>query len=323
MASSQPEWLMRVIGPLSPERQSALHASRQYGNEFADASISKSLPALGTGLIDYDSKRYLSASLPVEWNDPSGHWRLVVLADEAMIVSPTLHGLTFVGSLLLCLFALRLWHERRLRLQSARERAELFSFQQSLIDTLPHPLFYTDQNGCIWGINRALQRAFGQIVAQQIGRRIADLEVFPEAERQRIQSEVDAVLGSERTLQRELTLPDEAGGERQLLYVVAGIGQQGSEMSGAVGSLVDISPIREAERAMAEARDRAEADRLRLLDSEQRIQSMIRNVPGVVYRCLPYPPWTVLFVSEEVEKLTGYPASAFMATSGRQTLSAL
>ncbi|SIQ87078.1 ATP-binding protein [Aquipseudomonas alcaligenes] len=320
MASSQPEWLMRVSGPMTSARRDALNNSRQYGRHFEDADASTAIPPLDEGVIDHEGKRYLSASVPIEWNDPSGQWKLVVLADEAMVVSPVIRALTFVIALLLCLFTLRLWHERRLRLQSARERAELFAFQQALIDTLPHPVFYTDRNGRLLGINRSLQRDFDQPAEQLIGRRIDELRFLPKEERRRIQNEVDAVLGSDRSVQRELVLPDETGGVRQLLYVVAGVGHQGSELSGTIGSLVDISPIREAERAMAEARDHAEADRLRLLDSEQRIQSMIRNVPGVVYRCLPSPPWTVLFISEEVEKLTGYPASAFMAAEGPLTL---
>ncbi|WP_229445504.1 bifunctional diguanylate cyclase/phosphodiesterase [Massilia sp. Leaf139] len=38
---------------------------------------------------------------------------------------------------------------------------------------------------------------------------------------------------------------------------------------------------------------------------------MLSNLPGVAYRCLNDPDWTMIFFSAGVEKLTGYPASAF------------
>jgi len=46
--------------------------------------------------------------------------------------------------------------------------------------------------------------------------------------------------------------------------------------------------------------------------SEERIRTMVENIPGVVYRCLPEEPWTVLFVSDEIENLTGWPATDFV-----------
>lgn len=38
---------------------------------------------------------------------------------------------------------------------------------------------------------------------------------------------------------------------------------------------------------------------------------LLSNLPGVVYRCLNDPGWTMIFLSAGVETLTGYPASAF------------
>jgi diguanylate cyclase (GGDEF)-like protein/PAS domain S-box-containing protein len=38
---------------------------------------------------------------------------------------------------------------------------------------------------------------------------------------------------------------------------------------------------------------------------------LLSNLPGVVYRCLNDSTWTMVFLSAGIEKLTGYPASAF------------
>jgi len=56
-----------------------------------------------------------------------------------------------------------------------------------------------------------------------------------------------------------------------------------------------------------------------LKNSEERIRTMVDNIPGVVYRCLPEDPWTILFVSDEIEKLTGCPATDFVGDAPAQT----
>ena len=49
-----------------------------------------------------------------------------------------------------------------------------------------------------------------------------------------------------------------------------------------------------------------------LRDSEQQIRSLISNIPGVTFRCLPDKAWKMLFISDAVSHLTGYPASDFI-----------
>lgn len=47
-------------------------------------------------------------------------------------------------------------------------------------------------------------------------------------------------------------------------------------------------------------------------DSEQRFGSLVANVPGVVYRCTHDRHWTMQFISDMVEEISGYPASDFV-----------
>jgi PAS domain S-box-containing protein len=53
--------------------------------------------------------------------------------------------------------------------------------------------------------------------------------------------------------------------------------------------------------------------------SEERIRTMVDNMPGVVYRCLPHDPWTMLFISDEIENLSGFPAADFLGENPVRT----
>lgn len=44
---------------------------------------------------------------------------------------------------------------------------------------------------------------------------------------------------------------------------------------------------------------------------QQQFRSMVSNVPGVIYRCLLDDHWTMLYISDEIENLSGYPVSDY------------
>ncbi|EKP0309333.1 response regulator [Aeromonas veronii] len=323
MASNKARWLMRVLGDISKPHRQRLDAGRQYGRLFASDQPTSPLPRIDQSAVNIEGIDYLVSRVPIDWHDASGTWTLLLLADTQQI-TPLWRRLLVAGTvLLLCLISLRLWSERRLRLQAARARASQFAFQQALIDTLPQPVFYTDRDGLLLGINRAFCETFAITATQVLRQRIGDLPFLPVDERQRIQQELHDVLGTTGRVQREISLPLGGDQSHQLLYFLSGVALDDSAPGGAVGSLVDVTPIRHAEQAMKEARDLAETDRLRLHESEQRIQSMIRNIPGAVYRSLATPPWQLQFISDPIETLTGYPAADFVASDNPRQLSAM
>ncbi|MHC5077048.1 MAG: PAS domain S-box protein, partial [Planctomycetota bacterium] len=54
-----------------------------------------------------------------------------------------------------------------------------------------------------------------------------------------------------------------------------------------------------------------------LLQSKEKFYSLVTNIPGVVYRCASDKHWTMEFISDEIEKLSGYPASDFIKNAVR------
>ena len=64
------------------------------------------------------------------------------------------------------------------------------------------------------------------------------------------------------------------------------------------GTHVDVTALMESRRALEE--------------NEERFRSMLSNLPGAVYRCINDYQWSMQFLSDEVEELTGYPAEDFI-----------
>jgi len=55
--------------------------------------------------------------------------------------------------------------------------------------------------------------------------------------------------------------------------------------------------------------DHAEAD---LNESEERFRTLVANIPGAVYRCACDPEWTMIFISDAIRSIAGYPAADFL-----------
>ncbi len=54
-----------------------------------------------------------------------------------------------------------------------------------------------------------------------------------------------------------------------------------------------------------------------LLESENRFKSLVNHIPGTVYRCAPDEAYTMYFMSEQIQTLSGYPASDFIGNKVR------
>ncbi|MGH2416602.1 MAG: PAS domain S-box protein, partial [Microcystaceae cyanobacterium] len=57
--------------------------------------------------------------------------------------------------------------------------------------------------------------------------------------------------------------------------------------------------------------ERQQADEA-LRQSEEKFRTLVANIPGVVYRCACDADWTMEFLSDFIEEITGYPAVDYM-----------
>ena len=54
-----------------------------------------------------------------------------------------------------------------------------------------------------------------------------------------------------------------------------------------------------------------------LTKSEEQFRTLVSNIPGIAYRCMSDRQWTMIFMSSEVDTVTGYPASDFIGNAVR------
>ena len=177
----------------------------------------------------------------------------------------------------------------------------------AVLNTAVDAIITIDQHGIIQGANPSVHKLFGWTEAELLGQNIRMLMPEPH------QSQHDDYLRRYRQ-----------GGEAKIIGVgreVEGLHRDGrllpmrlaigrAEIPGQVlyvGFITDISERKAMEQA--------------LRDSEQQYRSLIGNIPGVSFRCLLDDDWSMLFISDAVETLTGYPPSDFIQR--RQSIAAL
>jgi two-component system, sensor histidine kinase and response regulator len=149
-----------------------------------------------------------------------------------------------------------------LEAQVAERTAKLegqFALVQALIDTIPNPIFYKGADTRFLGCNKAYEEAFGTSLRQFVGKRVLDLDYLPEAERQAYQAEDEAVVANFGRVAREITMRFADGQPHDTLYSVTGFANRDGTPGGLVGLIVDITPLKNAEREAQQARAAAEA----------------------------------------------------------------
>jgi len=188
-------------------------------------------------------------------------------------------------------------------LAAERTQAEQLTFQQALVDTIPYPVFYKDADTRFLGFNRAYEASFAIQRADLIGKRVIDLDYLPEADRIAYQAEDEAVIASAGSVKREVKLPFADGKLHDTLYFVSGFRCPDGSPGGLVGTFIDITALKEAERGMARMTDLERFNRL-AFDREQRVVELkgeVNRLAAVLGQAAPYESAAMVELQAEVE----------------------
>ena len=155
-----------------------------------------------------------------------------------------------------------------------------------------------DARGVIVGINKAVEPLLGWRSEQLLGSNVR--MIMPESLRSEQSSNFQGFLTTRDGViigsGREVEALHKNG---ELIPVRLGIGHVVAEHENLYVAF--ISDLRQ--------RNKMEAD---LRENEAKFRSLISNIPGIAYRCLEQENWPMQYVSDEIEHITGYPATDFI-----------
>lgn len=223
---------------------------------------------------------------PASMQDPAGSSVRPELALSATLVA--------VVIVLAIAFANGLLRYRALYTQMRRDETRM----RAMLDTAVDGILTIDAHGTIRAANPAIERLFGWTRQELVGRNIKML--MPEPQR----AQHDGYLSRYQQTgeARIIGVGRDVEGVRKdgsLLPIRLAIGKADlPEETLYVGFITDLSKQRSMERA--------------LRASEQQYRLLIRNIPGVVFSCIDDANWTMRYISDAVETLTGYPAQDFI-----------
>ncbi|PWV65876.1 PAS domain S-box protein [Plasticicumulans acidivorans] len=182
------------------------------------------------------------------------------------------------------------WMLQEIRQREARLR--------TIVDTAVDGIITIDGRGLIRSFNQAAERLFGWREAEVLGRNISML--MPEPHRSVHDSYLTNYLRSGEAKVIGIGREVEGlrrDGRRVPIRLAVGRAQTPHEPL-FVGFVIDLSERRAMEQA--------------LRDSERQYRTLIANLPGVAFRCRGDADWSMLFISDAIEALCGWPASAFV-----------
>ncbi|MHC1713366.1 MAG: PAS domain S-box protein [Solidesulfovibrio sp.] len=175
------------------------------------------------------------------------------------------------------------------RRQAEEETREAKDFLNQIVNSIGDPIFVKDDKHRLILINDALGTLMGRPRAAILGK--TDYDFFPKEEADGFWKYDDEVLEAGKENVTEEGLTDASGATHTIVtkknrYVDA----RGQRF--VVGVIRDITERKQTELA--------------LQNSERKLASLMRNLPGMVYSCQNDPDWTMTFVSEGAVELTGY-----------------
>ena len=161
----------------------------------------------------------------------------------------------------------------------------------------PFGTYATAQDGSSWDVNARFEQLLCY-AESTLADQFASLdELIHPDDRLRVRSELAAARGRKGQVQLEYRLR-RADGEYVWVQDEAVLGRDGR-----TGYLLDIT------------RHVTAMEELRV--SEERFRTLLLNIPGAMYRCAAKSNWDMEFISDNIETISGYPASDFIESRVR------
>lgn len=193
----------------------------------------------------------------------------------------------------------------RKEIQGRREAQQELKFQvgflESLMATLPIPVFVKDLQGRYVMVNPAFEVIVGRSARELIGMTAKEVHTLHAASNDRLEELTREVLATGRMAHGELEYCSNMGQLHDVIYWLQMIHSAKQGPRAMLGILVDVSPVRSMERLQRALK--------------RQLQELTEMLPAVLFQ-MRYQPgrgFTPLFINHYVEKLIGFSQHQLMA----------
>jgi diguanylate cyclase (GGDEF)-like protein/PAS domain S-box-containing protein len=253
------ELVVHDVGPWTaarseaPSRHNLLYDSRWLGGAGAEAEGG---PFRQVAVVDVAGRKWrLAFTLPAGVRGAERSLPVVVLAGSVL------------ASLLLfwVVWALLISRERALKLaehataaRTAEGLREQLSFIQQLIEAVPQPIFFKDTEGRYLGVNSAWERFFGIPREKFIGQSVFELYPHNQDLARRHHAKDRELFGAPGSQTYEAAIVGADTRVHHTIYSKATFNKSDGTVAGLIGTITDVSELKEAESALraSEARFR-------------------------------------------------------------------
>ena len=164
----------------------------------------------------------------------------------------------------------------------------------------------TDRQGHVEWVNEGFTRLTGYTKEEMVGKRPGAMLQGPETDQVEIKRISEAMERGEGVTAELLKY--HKNGSKYLIHLeIEPLRDEFGSVNGFMSIETDVTAARAIERSLREQREQ--------------LASLVHNLPGVAFRVACDEKWTNLFVSDAIEKLTGYPASDFINNAVRDCAS--
>lgn len=191
--------------------------------------------------------------------------------------------------------------------------AESYVLHETILNSTELSVISAQKDGLINSLNKSAERILGYNGEELIGKQYLSFAHLPEELVQRAQelsvelntnvapgvesliAKIKDVRGTER---REWTYVRKDKTTLSVSLSVTSIWDERGELSGFLAIATDITEQKRADQALRE--------------SEERFRFLAENVPGVIYLCREDESFTNIFISANIQKITGYSNKDFL-----------
>ncbi len=199
-----------------------------------------------------------------------------------------------IGSITLVMVSLVLAVNYTFRYRDLSRQANNNEYRiKAIMDTAIDGILTMDKNGQVLSANQATFHLFGWDESQLKGQSITQLltpDIQDEFEFQ-LSTGINYFVGKSR----DIKVRHKDGYLKDVRVAVGKVDFDGETLYVAIGS--DLTERVKMETALRE--------------NESKFRSLITNIPGIAFRCIDQSGWPMIYISDAVESITGYPAADF------------